>query len=137
MATWTEVGHILAHHGQLGVPLTTVSFDPHSELLWSGSTLGTVASHLGPGLQRYTSWAAHTTSSNDGAKNRGRSAPFIANNAQPGTRGLLVDDKNVYSVGEGGLKASNRRGLTRWNMFARLVETSRLFSSSSLPLDAR
>lgn len=99
MATWSECGHILAHHGPLGVPVTCTQFDQHSELLWTGSAFGLVASHLGPNLQRYTRWKAHPGTST-------------------GTRGILVDDKAVYSVGEGGVKAATRNGLTRWQSFA-------------------
>jgi PAB-dependent poly(A)-specific ribonuclease subunit 2 len=105
MASWAVVGHILANNGPLGIPTSAVQFDPVSELLWTGSGLGQVASHFSPALQRYTSWNAHPLGS-------GRS---IETQHQSGVKGILCDERAVYSVGENGVKAANRRGIVRWN----------------------
>lgn len=105
MASWAEVGHVLANNGPLGIPTTAVQFDPVSELLWTGSGLGQVASHFSPALQRYTSWNAHPLGN-------GRS---METSHQGGVKGILCDEKAVYSVGENGVKAANRRGIVRWN----------------------
>jgi PAB-dependent poly(A)-specific ribonuclease subunit 2 len=107
MSNWTEVGHILANNG-LGIPTSAVQFDSNSELLWTGSSLGQVASHYSPALQRYTSWSAHPLVN-------GRSI----DSQLGGVKGILCDERAVYSVGEEGIKAANRRGIVRWNMSSR------------------
>lgn len=104
MSNWVEHAHILANNsppGALG-GVSSLSFDPFSELLWAGTGAGQVASHYGNGLQRYTSYPAHGT----------------AGNPSP-VKGLLVDERHVYSVGEGGIKCANRRGVGRWNVQTR------------------
>jgi hypothetical protein len=109
MSTWAEAGHILANNGPLGIPTSAVQFDSSSELLWTGSGLGQVASHYGPGLQRYTSWSAHPLLN-------GRS---LDSQHLGGVHGLLCDERAIYSIGEDGIKAANRRGIVRWNMSSR------------------
>ena len=106
MASWAEVGHILANNGPLGVVTSALQFDPNSELLWTGSGLGQVSSHFRPILQRYTSWNAHPVGN-------GRR---VETQFQSGVKGILCDDRAVYSVGENGVKATNRRGVVRWFM---------------------
>lgn len=109
MSNWQEVAHILANNGPLGIATSALYFDPASELLWTGSSLGQVASHFGPGLQRYTSWSAHPL-----LNGRRPESQY-----QSGVKGILCDDRAVYSVGENGVKAANRRGIVRWMMPSR------------------
>ncbi|SPO36298.1 related to PAN2 - component of Pab1p-stimulated poly(A) ribonuclease [Pseudozyma flocculosa] len=101
MATWSEHAHILANNGPIGMlgGVSALTFDTSSELLWAGTSMGQVVSHYGPELSRYTSYPAHGTP------------------ARPGpAKGILVDARHVYSVGEGGIKCANRRGLGKWSM---------------------
>lgn len=42
-------------------PLTTIKFDTHEELLWTGNQNGFVTSFYGPNLQRYTSFRISTS----------------------------------------------------------------------------
>ncbi|UZJ51756.1 hypothetical protein CBS101457_001076 [Exobasidium rhododendri] len=119
MSSWAEVGHILANNGPLGIPTSAVQFDSNSEILWTGSSSGQVTSHFGPALQRYTSWSAHPLTN-------GR-----AIDSQPGgVKGILCDERAVYSVGEEGIKAANRRGTVRWNMASSKLEHPTLKLSS-------
>ena len=104
------MGHILANNGPLGIPTTALQFDASSELLWTGSAFGQVASHFGPGLQRYTSWSAHPL---------GQAKSYDSQQQPGGVKGILCDERAVYSVGDEGIKAANRRGIVRWNMWSR------------------
>ncbi|PWN52754.1 hypothetical protein IE53DRAFT_366908 [Violaceomyces palustris] len=101
MASWVEHAHILANNSPMGMlgGVTSLSFDPYSELIWAGTSVGQVASHFGSELQRYSSYPAHGTTTRPGA-----------------VKSLLVDERHVYSVGDGGIKCSNRRGIARWTM---------------------
>ncbi len=103
MGDWTEYAHIFANNapGQLG-SVTSVRFDPYSELLWAGSASGQITSHYGADLQRYTSYPAHGTVS--------RPAP---------TKALYLDERHIYSVGETGLHCASRKGLARWGVLAK------------------
>jgi PAB-dependent poly(A)-specific ribonuclease subunit 2 len=59
-----NIGHSEAEYLELGtIPssniscgLTTMKFDSHEELLWTGSTNGFVTSYYGPTMQKYTSF---------------------------------------------------------------------------------
>lgn len=103
MTDWTECAHVYANNsmGMLG-GVTSVKFDPYSELVWAGSASGQISSHFGPELQRYTSFAAHS--------NRG--LPALA-------RDITIDDRHVYSVGEGSLHCASRRGVARWGILTK------------------
>lgn len=78
-------------------PATSLAFDSHAELLWSGSLSGHVQSYFTGreyNLARYTSYRAHV----------------------PGpTREISIDEKGILSVG-GSLKLANRRGVALWNV---------------------
>lgn len=116
MASWAEVAHILANGGPIGVPTSALLFDSASDLLWTGSALGSVASHYGPALQRHTCWPAHpplTGRPLDGSGNGG-------------VKGILCDERAVYSVGDNGIKAATRRGVVRWNMFTNQTDVPSL-----------
>lgn len=115
MASWAEVGQGISNSsGLLGIPTSAVSFDTTADLLWTGSAQGGVTSHYGLGLQRYTNWPAHPSSNARAQRNPYHGA---GSSGGSGVKGLLCDERAVYSVGEGGIKASLRRGLVRWNLF--------------------
>ncbi|PWN41313.1 hypothetical protein IE81DRAFT_292061 [Ceraceosorus guamensis] len=102
--SWAETQHILASPTSLGIPITSLAFDPFSDLLFSGTSTGNLLAHYGPSLNRYTSALAHGTKTKDS-----RIHP------QETVRGIVLDERCVYSVGDGSVRAQNRRGLCRWN----------------------
>lgn len=113
MASWAEAGSIYTHSGgMLGVPTCALTFDPSRELLWTGTAQGSIESYYGPALQRYTGWLANKPSTRAGGQQ-----DFHGGHA--GVRGILCDERAVYSVGDGGIKAAVRRGTGRWNVFMR------------------
>lgn len=122
MASWGEAGHIYTQSGGLlSVPTSALTFDTAQELLWSGTANGNVESHYGPALQRYTSWLAHSPA----LSNTLPQDPVVQ-----GVKGILTDERAVYSVGEGGIKSALRSGLGRWNLFASKTEFPSLNLSS-------
>lgn len=103
MAEWAQQAHVLANHalpGALGA-VTSLHFDPLSELLWVGSASGQVTSHTNtlPSLTRCTSYAAHGTP------------------RQPHeVRTILSDDKSILSLSDSSIRAAQRSGLGRWTI---------------------
>ena len=123
MANWTEHAHILANNGPIGMlgGVSALSFDPAAELLWAGTSVGQVVSHYGSELSRYTSYPAHGTVA--------RPSP---------TKGIIVDDRHIYSVGETGVKCAARRGIPKWNMLTSAANAPNLALASmcATPLPA-
>ena len=103
MAEWTQQAHVLADQAVPGVlgGVTALYFDPFSELLWAGSASGQVTSHANtpPTYARYTSYPAHGTPTR-----------------RSEVRGILSDDKSVFSIGEASVRAAQRNGLGRWTI---------------------
>lgn len=119
MSTWAEVGHVMASNGGTS-STTSLAFDSISELLFTGSSSGNVTSHYSPALQRYTSWQAHPPHLSFSRTTEN------TRNGQTGVRGILCDERAVYSVGENGIKSSIRRGVGRWNLYMPQSETPSL-----------
>jgi len=97
MSHWSEQSHLLLSNSSLGIPISSLLFDPYSDLLFSGTSLGQLGAHYGPHLARYTSCLAH------GSRARPESV-----------RGIIADERHVFTVGERGVRAGNRRGVARW-----------------------
>nr|CDI55095.1 related to PAN2-component of Pab1p-stimulated poly(A) ribonuclease [Melanopsichium pennsylvanicum 4] len=99
MADWSEHAHHVNPNGPMGLPpaITALAFDPYSELLWQGTSFGTISSLYSPQLSRYTSYAAHGVPS--------RPSP---------AKGIMADERHIYSIGDNGIKCSQRRGLAKW-----------------------
>ncbi|KAG0202360.1 poly(A)-specific ribonuclease [Mortierella sp. GBA30] len=76
------------------IPVTSVKFDPHHELVWTANENGYVSSYYGSGLQRYSSFKAH----------------------KGPVRQMMVLDRGVVSIGKDSIHLSNRRGLASWNI---------------------
>ncbi|KAN0062546.1 poly(A)-specific ribonuclease [Thecaphora frezii] len=122
MTSWSEHAHVLTNNGPLGMlgGVSALTFDTSSELLWAGTSLGQVVSHYGPDLSRYVSYPAHGT--------HARPSP---------TKGILVDPRHVYSIGENGIKCASRRGLGKWSMLtSQNVPSLSLASMCASPLAA-
>ncbi|GAK66483.1 pab-dependent poly -specific ribonuclease subunit pan2 [Moesziomyces antarcticus] len=100
MAEWSEHAHYGNPTGPVGIPpaVTALSFDPYSELLWQGTSFGTVSSLYSSQLSRYTSYIAHG----------------LPTHPSP-TKGILADERHIFSVGDNGIKAAQRRGLAKWS----------------------
>ncbi len=100
MAEWSEHAHYGNPTGPVGIPpaVTALSFDPYSELLWQGTSFGTVSSLYSSQLSRYTSYLAHG----------------LPTHPSP-TKGILADERHIFSVGDNGIKAAQRRGLAKWS----------------------
>ncbi|PWY98088.1 hypothetical protein BCV70DRAFT_202263 [Testicularia cyperi] len=100
MADWSEQAQYGNLTGPLGLPpaVTSLAFDPYSELLWQATSYGSVSSLYSSQLSRYTSYAAHGTPT--------RPSP---------TKGLLIDERHIYSIGDNSIKCSTRRGLAKWS----------------------
>ncbi|KAE8226230.1 hypothetical protein CF319_g1142 [Tilletia indica] len=92
--SWAECGHALASSS-----LTALAFDPHSELLWAGTSTGQVVSHYSPALIRYTSFPATGS----------------VYNPSP-VKDFLIDDRNVYTLGERVVHSAMRRGIANWSV---------------------
>jgi len=103
---WTESAHILSNNSPPGIlgGVSSISFDPFSELLWVGSNSGQLISHYSSSLQRYTSFPCHGT----------------ALKPSP-TKDILVDNGNILTLGNDGIRCGNRRGVGRWSLRARSV----------------
>lgn len=123
MADWSEHAHYVNPGAPMGPPpaVTALAFDPYSELLWHGTSYGTVASLYSPQLQRYTSYAAHGVPT--------RPSP---------TKGILADERHIYSIGDHAIKCSQRRGLAKWTTLTHDFGTSAmsLVSMCASPLAA-
>jgi len=76
----------------------TTSFDPSSELIWTGDLSGKVESLFAASnlSERYTAYRGHVNGP---------------------VKHLLVDEKGVFSIGGDSVKCANRRGLTVWNVY--------------------
>lgn len=81
--------------------VVSLAFDPYADLIWTGSSLGTVVSHFLPNafatqltLTRYSSFKSHPI-------------PAL-------TRQLILSERAVLSLGDRSLKSTNRRGLPLW-----------------------
>lgn len=93
MTQWLE-----RERHQLPQPVTTLAFDGHQDLLWTGSAQGQIASYLYPGnaaFMRYTAFPLHF-----------KPSPPLQ---------ILPLEYAVYSVGYENVKCTNKRGVTIWN----------------------
>eukprot|EP01102_Stenamoeba_stenopodia_P011267 TRINITY_DN3445_c0_g2_i2.p1 TRINITY_DN3445_c0_g2~~TRINITY_DN3445_c0_g2_i2.p1 ORF type:complete len:224 (-),score=26.49 TRINITY_DN3445_c0_g2_i2:611-1282(-) len=72
-------------------PVTAVAFDSYEELLWTGLSNGRLVSYLNPGLEKYTSFMAHSTT----------------------IRQILTDETGVITLSENGLRIQKKGGLPR------------------------
>ncbi|KAJ1017800.1 hypothetical protein NDA16_005117 [Ustilago loliicola] len=123
MADWSEHAHYANANGPMGLPpaVTALAFDPYSELLWQGTSFGTVSSLYSPQLSRYTSYAAHGVPTRPSA-----------------TKGILADERHIYSIGDNSIKCSQRRGLAKWTTLTQDMGTNamNLVSMCASPLAA-
>ncbi|KAL9932023.1 hypothetical protein V8E36_009084 [Tilletia maclaganii] len=100
--SWDECAHVLANGaGRPGIlgSVTALAFDPHSELLWAGTSVGQVVSHYSSALARYTSFSATGT----------------VFNPHP-VRDLLIDDRHVYTLGDQVVHCAHRKGIANWSV---------------------
>ncbi|KNZ47967.1 hypothetical protein VP01_5g4 [Puccinia sorghi] len=84
--------------------ISSLSFDPYTELLWTANPNGTVASHFLPTstlpsdqdrrISRYTSFKSHTYRSQ--------------------STELLIAERGVLNLADKSLKFTNRRGIPHW-----------------------
>ncbi|KAJ9474966.1 PAN2-PAN3 deadenylation complex catalytic subunit PAN2 [Pseudozyma hubeiensis] len=123
MADWSEHAHYGNPNGPMGMPpaVTALAFDPYSELLWQGTSFGTVSSLYSSQLSRYTSYAAHGLPT--------RPSPAKA---------ILADERHIFSLGDNGIKCSQRRGLAKWTTLTHDFGTNamNLVSMCASPLAA-
>lgn len=103
MAEWAQQAHLLANHAMPGVhgAVSAMYFDTYTELLWTGSTSGQVASHTNTALSypRYTSYAAHRS---DSQRNE--------------VLGITGNEKAIFSASPDSVRAAQRSGLGRWTV---------------------
>jgi PAB-dependent poly(A)-specific ribonuclease subunit 2 len=82
---------------------TALAVDPFADVLWSGSSSGTVAAWCGPlTLARNVQFPAH-----------GRDASGFANR---GVREIRVTDREVWTLSEGGVGGRRRGGAPKWSV---------------------
>ncbi|QDS72369.1 hypothetical protein FKW77_008301 [Venturia effusa] len=74
---------------------TTIAFDTHQELIWTGNQYGRVMSFYGPELQKYTSYKGHTSES---------------------VYQILFTDKGVLSIASHSVHFASRRGPAQWHI---------------------
>lgn len=91
-ANW-QPRSILPSYTTIPSSVTCLSFDPFSELLWSGNALGQVTSFHGTDGTRYTSFMAHRNNN---------------------VKGLCLDDRGIVSLGQNGVKGTKRTGVGKW-----------------------
>ncbi|KAF9700320.1 hypothetical protein EKO04_001633 [Ascochyta lentis] len=99
-ADWDELAFVQLpppgpHHP--ATPVATFAFDTSQELLWSGNSLGRIASFYGATLERYTSYRGH-------AANEGPVKQF------------LFTEKGVLSISKQSIHYAHRRGITQWHL---------------------
>ncbi|PNH75216.1 hypothetical protein VD0001_g2371 [Verticillium dahliae] len=80
----------------MATPVTTMTFDPQQELLWTGNDYGRVTSFYGTELQRYTSFKAFSTHGD--------------------VRQILVGEKGVIALGARDIHMALRRGPPLWHL---------------------
>lgn len=83
------------------VPVTALSFDPVSDLLWTGSAAGLVTGYFGNVSN--TGYAGNLT--------RGVTFPV---RSETGVLKLLSGEKDVKALGSGGLGSWSKGGAGRW-----------------------
>jgi len=83
---------VISPHHQ---PLTSLAFDPVSDLLWSGSALGSVAAVYGSGLNT-------------------RGVAFPASTRMEGVTRLVASDKDVKALVSSGIGSWAKGGANRW-----------------------
>lgn len=80
---------------------TALTFDPFSDLLWSGSSEGSISSFASPrAFTRNVTFPAH-----------GRTLGF---GGEQGVKGLLVGEREVVSLTARGLGGRKRGGQAKW-----------------------
>ncbi|TIC65270.1 hypothetical protein E3Q02_02279 [Wallemia mellicola] len=84
---------ILPGYTTIPSSITSLSFDPYSELLWSGNSHGQVCSLYGLDGERYTSYMAH------------RNSPV---------KELCLDDRGIVTLGLNGVKGTKRSAIGKW-----------------------
>jgi PAB-dependent poly(A)-specific ribonuclease subunit 2 len=89
---------------------TAITIDPYSDTLWLGTSAGSVASLCSPlSLSQNIKFPAH------GAK----PAPLFAMNAMGksgGVKEIRLTDREVWTLGEGGLGGRRRGGAPKWSV---------------------
>ncbi|KAH9813591.1 PAB-dependent poly(A)-specific ribonuclease subunit [Melampsora americana] len=85
--------------------VSSILFDPYADLLWTGSSIGTVVSHFLPN---------GVGGSNDESKCLNRYTSFKSHSNRTPTRQLLISERAVLSLGESSVKSTSRRGLPHW-----------------------
>ncbi|EPX74544.1 ubiquitin carboxy terminal hydrolase [Schizosaccharomyces octosporus yFS286] len=94
MDAWKEVARTNENNGITACSLNTISFDPYSELIWSGHKNGQLKSLFGPGLNPYTQFVAH-----EGPVHQ-----------------VLPHERGIFSLSSNSLRLSNRTGTIRWRL---------------------
>ncbi|TPX57736.1 hypothetical protein PhCBS80983_g03604 [Powellomyces hirtus] len=77
-------------------PLSTITFDPLEELLWTGGENGNIASLYVDvdDVSRYTSFPAHASR----------------------VRKILLNDQGLFSIGGKNIRHTTRRGIMKWSI---------------------
>ncbi|POW01459.1 hypothetical protein PSTT_12534 [Puccinia striiformis] len=88
--------------------LSSLSFDPYTDLLWTASPTGTIVSHFLP-----------SDTSNSGVEQHqerriARYSSFKSHNYRSNASKLLVAERGVLSLADNTLKFTNRRGIPYW-----------------------
>ncbi|TIB23248.1 hypothetical protein E3P77_01775 [Wallemia ichthyophaga] len=84
---------VLPGYTTIPSPITSLSFDPYTELIWSGNSHGQVCSLYGLDGERYTSFSAH------------RNSPV---------KELCLDDRGIVTLGANGVKGTKRSAIGKW-----------------------
>lgn len=96
----------------VGDPITTISFDPFEEILWTGTASGRVVSYVHDSMERYTSIMCHPSEIRD----------------------LLCDENGFLSISQNAMKYTSRGGVHFLNMSnEQMIDLQCLSSLSSTP----
>ena len=85
---------------------TALTVDPYSDLLWVGTSSGSVSALCSPlSLHRNVHFPAHSSHVHGYAPGTGR-----------GVKEIRVTDRDVWTLTEGGIGGRRRGGAPRWNV---------------------